>query len=129
MTVHALKTRSQELAEYAWQSIQGVACDPNEDFKKKYRSVVRNLGALIQTNGLGLTLSYLLSKSSDPALSKLYDHLAERLKAQVSWNNSAPDLMARLVASSSQTYWHATREALDLALWLRRFAEALLPEE
>lgn len=130
-----LQTLIQKRAAYAWQCVKVIEMaltekgEPDDTLKKKYRIEARQLASLIQTNGLGLTLSYHRSKSNDAAFRQLYDHLAEWLKSQVSWTNAEPDLLERITTSDSQAYRLATQEALALAVWLRRFAETLLPED
>jgi len=132
----ALQTLGQQRAAHAWSRVKAIEAavtaqgEPDDELKTKYRTEARQLAALIQTNGLGLTLSYYRSKATTGrAFGKLYDHLAEWLKAQVSWPNADPDLLDRITNADSQTYLHATQEALELAVWLKRFAEALLPED
>lgn len=129
------QTLGQKRASHAWQAVKAIKAavtaggEPDDGLRKKYRTEARQLTSLIQANGLGLTLSYYRSKSSDAAFGKLYDHLAEWLKDQVAWPNTDPDLLGCITASDSRVYLHATQEALALAIWLRRFAEALLPED
>jgi CRISPR-associated protein Cmr5 len=135
MPEQELQTLSQERAAYAWWKVkeieEAVTADGtrDDDLRQKYRSEARQLPALIQTNGLGLTLTYLRAKAGDRHFAKLYEHVEGWVKERVEWAETAADLVECIVKNDSLRYRHATQEALALAVWLRRFAEALLPEE
>ena len=153
------QTKEQERAKYAWERIEDVqqfakelaqkeevkqrkAGKPIEEAQKKgadkarsfendYGSQARGLPALIQVNGLGQTLAYLLSKGkndSEKPHQKLYAHLAKWVKGEMKWNDDT-ELMQKLTHCSSTHYRRATTEAMALLVWLRRFTEARLIKE
>ena len=82
------------------------------------------------TNGLGQTLAFMLAKGGanrdkPPAL--LYRHVSEWVTTQFAdWHGA--DLLLKLTESSSEVYRRATTETLAYLVWLKRFAEAMLPE-
>lgn len=129
-----LKTLEQARAEWAWGCIQKIA-NKSPEIKKKYGSLARKVPMLVLTNGLGQTLAFLKSKGKDQeedAHTILLCHLSEwvlrRLGVPESWRG---DLLKWVLRqdSNSTTYRHATLEALAFLNWLKRFAEAELPEE
>ena len=153
------QTKEQERAAYAWQCVENVfevaqqlgekeevelrkkgkSADEarkrgeatKRAFESDYGSQARGLPALIQTNGLGQTLAYLLSKGKgDPGKPHqlLYQHTSRWVTEQLKWG-TGDDLLVRLTQESSANYRRATSEAMALLIWLRRFAEARLVKE
>lgn len=136
------QTIDQERAASAWAAIEDVnqkaeeieeteGVKKAEEFKKKYAGWVRSAPADMMTNGLGQTLAFMLakggpSKNKPPAL--LYQHLSDWVTSQMDW--SGQDLLPKLIEpnSKSDVYRRATTEALAYLVWLKRFAEAVLPE-
>ncbi len=100
-------------------------------FESEYSGLARSLPAFIQTNGLGQTLAYLLSKGENkPAKAHyhLYRHLSEWTTERLRWGKD-DTLMQKLTEKSSADYRRATVETMALLVWLRRFAEAQLAKE
>lgn len=140
------KTQEQERASFAWESVKKVGD------KGKYKDVIRKFPSMVITNGLGNALAFLLSKGTKEIEKdengkkvkvkepdggsehgQLYLHLQEWLcdRRKLITKGQAHDdfrLMQGLIQEKSPTYRHATMEALALAGWLKRFAEALAPE-
>jgi len=124
MSAH--KTREQERAAKAWEQVEKIENGTTKTKKKEYGSLARGLPAMIQGNGLGQTLAFLLAKgegNSQKSHRVLYQHLAEWLSAKIS-KEPGHDFLKWLVHQNSDTYRRATTEALAYAMWLRRFAEA-----
>jgi CRISPR-associated protein Cmr5 len=125
------QTIDQERAALAWKAIEDVNEKP-EDFKKQYASWVRSAPADVMTNGLGQTLAFMLAKGkgsdTDSAPSLLYRHLSEWVCPKMGWGQAG--LLDKLIEpnSTSDVYRRATTEALTYLVWLKRFAEAVLPE-
>jgi len=116
------KTLEQKRAANAWDCVSEV--DPGKG--KEYGSLARGLSAMIQTNGLGQTLAFLLAKAegqNDKPQMTIYRHLAGWLSQRMDVPQGQ-DFMAWLVHQNSDGYRRATVEALAHSLWLRRFAEA-----
>ncbi|BBM69949.1 type III-B CRISPR module-associated protein Cmr5 [Rhodothermus marinus] len=133
------KTLEQKRAERAWTCVQEVLSqaqnleDP-ESFKKKYNSLARKVPMLVLTNGLGQTLAFLKAKGkNDPANEHtvLFRHLSNWVVSQVAPSPTASngDLLQWVLENDSVAYRRATTEALAFLTWLKRFAEAELPED
>jgi len=125
------QTKEQQRAKAAWQDIQAVDQRP-QDVKRKYRGLVLKLPVMILTNGLGQTLAFLKSKGkgdmNDPH-EIVYSHLQSWLFAEIRWTGANHStLIERILNTTSETYRQATTETLAYLHWLRRFAEAVLPE-
>ncbi|RMD64748.1 type III-B CRISPR module-associated protein Cmr5 [Candidatus Parcubacteria bacterium] len=130
-TMSLQQTKEQQRARAAWQDVQAVDQRP-QDVKKKYRGLVLKLPVMILTNGLGQTLAFLKSKGkgdmNDPH-EIVYSHLQNWLFAEIRWTGTNHStLIERILNTTSETYRQATTETLAYLHWLRRFAEAVLPE-
>lgn len=126
----ALKTQEQERAALAWTQVTDVSRDP--DVAQKYRSYVRSATSLILTNGLGQTLAFYKSKSGpkspdEKAYAALVDHLSKRVGKILPMTDDLLQAVSQNYTSSE--YRRATNEVLAYLLWLKRFADASLPEE
>ncbi len=126
----ALKTQEQERAALAWTQV--VEVSQELAVAKKYRSYVRSATSLILTNGLGQTLAFYKSNSGDDKAEKkayaaLIRHLSERVGKILPMTG---DLLQAVTQNyTSVEYRRATNEVLAYLLWLKRFADASLPEE
>lgn len=103
--------------------------DGGEKFKGAYGSLARKVPALILSAGLGQTLAFLRAKGKSEGWNQhqvLYNHLSSWVVAQLP--DTAGDLLEVVRQNSSDVYRQATAEALAFLGWLKRFAEAELPE-
>ncbi len=115
-----------------YQNSDGKTRDDKAEikFKKEYGSLARGMPAMIQMNGLGQSLAYLLAKSkgyNDKYYIFLYRHIALWLKNTIHELKNEEDLkiiLPILVELPSKKFMYATREAIAFSIWLRRFAEA-----
>lgn len=124
-------------AEFAYKCAKDIT-EKEEDIRKNYRSYVRGLPAMILTNGLGQALAFINAKKENPeknqknAYNYLYEHIEEYMKSgntvKISVENGK-NLVEWVISIDSQRYRWATEEILAFSNWLRRFAEALIPEE
>lgn len=131
MSIHTL---TQERADFALQSILQVEQYFPRDAKKRaeYSTLVRSLPAMLRANGLGSTLAFLSAKAEgkpphDSPSACLYMQISEWIHGKVRWTDqpkNAEELLASLVKQNSSVYRRAGTEAEQLAIWLRRFAEA-----
>lgn len=135
-----LQTLEQERAKSAWQKIQAVIAeseklqdkDEIENFKKKYSGLARSMPAMMQNAGLGQALAFLRAKAGkdhNKAEWLLYCHLSDWIKNQ--GNATAfgeKTLLDWLIEQSSERYRQVTAETIGYLRWLKRFAEAELPE-
>lgn len=113
------KTLQQRRAALAWEQTESVSKKELSD----YASLVRGLPAMIQTDGIGQTLAFLLAKANErPHQRTAYRFLEEWLS--VEFENVKPGLIQWLLNSDSDVYRQATNEAQAYLVWLKRFAEA-----
>jgi len=152
------KTMGQQRAKSAWDNLVDVKNHENDDFKIGYRNSARSAAVLVMTAGLGQTLAFLRAKGKNDAASAhtwLYNHLStwamgqlnsddEQRQALRDWmrrnfqmgqaDDEAVDGRARLallewvIDQDVDVYRRATTETLAYLGWLKRFAEATLPQ-
>ncbi len=117
-----------ERAVRAHQCITAVNANADDEYKKKYRALVRSAGTLIHQAGLFQTVGFYFQKGKPHHLD-LAEHLLRWLFRQQPANVSKEDLYYRhlLHCPDAEARWH-TAEAQAFILWLKRFAEAILPE-
>ncbi|MBI4497300.1 MAG: type III-B CRISPR module-associated protein Cmr5 [Chloroflexi bacterium] len=133
----ARQTLEQQRALYALQTVQRHAQDK---YASQYGTLVRSLPSMVLQNGLGQALAYLLAATGGKgvqaqAARALYEELQDWL-GPVSHQSERPDqvyregtdLMAALMAGSRAEYQQAQQTALALLGWMRKFADAYLPE-
>ena len=111
-----LKTRDQKLAAYAADCISEVKSNQAE-----FKSLVRNFPALVMSNGLGQALAFLKAKGK-PAHKELYKFVSAWVSAV--YGKKGGDLLTLIIENDSLKYRRATQEAMAIAGWLKRFAEA-----
>lgn len=124
------QTEEQKRAKYAWECVESAEKILNSK-ASDYGNLARGLPSYIQTNGLGQTLAFLLSKGkNNPTKHQqlLYLHLSKWTTKQLGWGESDA-LMQELTQRHSTAYRRATNEVMALLVWLRRFAEAQLIKE
>ncbi len=126
MAFESLDQKRAELAE------QKVPSSPSE----KYRSIVRNFPAMVQSMGIGQAIAFLMAKKDDKGHQDLLHHITEWLFRDnaVPWTSPAPatateddKLLKRLLLHDSAVWWAAEREAIEFSIWLKRFTEARTP--
>jgi CRISPR-associated protein Cmr5 len=125
------RTLDQERAEAALRAIEEVRGKP---LAGDYRTQAQGLPAMLVSSGLGPALAFLAAKGADEG--KAHGHLARHVASWVlsevfgEREPAGGDVVAscfrRITASDSSTYRRAEREALELAAWIKRFAEAYL---
>lgn len=113
----------QGRAKFAYDSVNEVAQNSNEDLKKKYKSGAKKLPVLIKTNGLGQTLAFINNR--DAGNDKLYDTIGKWLinKQLIEANQ---DLVNTVINKPSSEYRQITTETLALLNWVRRFVDSLM---
>lgn len=117
------QTIQQQRAALAWKQVNELDRNPK---KGEYGSLVRSLPAMIQTDGLGQTLAFLLAKGGNnpnAPHSIAYSHLQQWLSGQFQ-EMEDNSLLDWLLTQDSTTYRFVTSEAQAYLLWLKRFAEA-----
>lgn len=124
-------TRSldNDRAVFAYEKVSEVK-QPNA---KEFRSLVRSVPAMIQMNGLGATIAFLYAKKEDKKKKdknhhgELYDILSNWSKKQSYMKNMPKDLMEAIMELDSNTYRRLTKEMMQLMMWIKRFAEGMIP--
>ena len=114
------KTQEQNRAKQAWENINN---DIRKGFASEYKALVSSAPADVQTNGLGQTVAFWLSKPKSDAHKVLYQHLSTWVMQQM---GEQGDLMQWITQTDSRHYRQATVEALAFLGWLKRFAQAEL---
>jgi len=131
------QTIEQKRAAYAWKCVEG-ANKQSDNFRKRYGTLARNMASLIQVNGLGQTLAFVYSKAKlaskkrsdkERANEQIFYDLSKWVKQSLGKEEEKGDLLQIITNESSAFYRRATVEALGLIIWLRRFAEGVLPTE
>lgn len=134
-----MRTLEQKRASYAYSKVSYIA-SLNKDVQENYHSYVKSAPALILTNGLGNTLAFYLSKAKvkpedvnekvkslegrERSYAELYLHITEWLR-----KNGYGDLNWVIDKATNIENLQATREAIALLNWMKRFADAMLKEE
>ena len=125
------------------QELQNIDCKDNnlsEELKEKckrkkqlrkqadeYKSYVKKIPAMIQTNGLGATLAFMYSKKKTYEI--IYKQIDEWLKKERKLKDNSDELVKWVIHLDSSKYKHITNEVIALFLWLRRFAEGMIEKE
>ncbi|HLI05881.1 MAG TPA: type III-B CRISPR module-associated protein Cmr5 [Ktedonobacteraceae bacterium] len=153
------QTLEQKRARRAWDNVKWIKQESEDEdrknkdtLQKEYRTRVSQLNTMIQVNGLGAALGFLLSKGEQRRDEKgnrfprnAYDYLLYHLTWWTSrlfpipdpgpaTSSEVPPGHAGLLdwitdQASSSDYRRVTTECLAFGIWLRRFAEAELKAE
>ena len=101
----------------------------------EYKSYAKKMPMLIKTNGLGATLSFIISKegkSEGKAYTKLGNHIQTwitknaKTKSKFDNVNNFHDFTFKVLQLDSTDYRAITIEVLGLLNWIRRFADGLI---
>ncbi len=115
------QTTEQRRAKQAWDDVNGV------NDQSKYGTLARKLPAMIQMNGLGTSLAFLQAKGKgkrNDGHTEIYGHISDWVLKELLLNNTHRDLMDAVRQEDMQTYRRATTEAIEYAIWLKRYVEA-----
>jgi CRISPR-associated protein Cmr5 len=114
------QTQEQERAAQAWRDVRDDV--KGKGFTSEYKSLAVSAPADVQTNGLGQTLAFWLSKGKSEHKT-LYKHVSTWVMQKM---DADGDLLRWITQTDSVRYRQATVEALAFLGWLRRFAQAEL---
>lgn len=106
-------TRDQERAAFAWRCLGGLTGD-----RKKYTTAVQTFAGTLRRGGLAVAVATLDRLEAR----ELKQHLCEARIA--GFPPRAEQLAATVFAMDAAAYMIATREAIAVAVWLKRAAEA-----
>ena len=112
----------QRRAKAAWQDVETI-----KD-KDKYGTLARKLPSMLQVNGLGPTLAFLLAKGKNKSTDghmEIFQHVSFWVLSEFDLNSKHKTLMDLVRDNDMDTYRRATTEAIEYAIWLKRYVEAL----
>ena len=115
-----MQIRTQQYALAAYTRIQAVK---NQAHVKEYGALALQFPVMVLQSGLAQASGFLLAKGKVHHLAYLND-LAEILG--FGGDQKAKDLHRRIIASDLATCQRLTRNALDAAAWLKRYAQGEL---
>ncbi len=109
-------------AEFAYAQVKNFVDQNNQEKQKEYKSYVKKLPALIQTNGLSAALAFMFSKGG--TYGDIFEQLDLWLKECGLKRDEA--LMEWVLRQDSVQYRRATTEIMALLNWMRRFADGMV---
>ena len=109
-------------AEFAYVQVKNFVDQNNQEKQKEYKSYVKKLPALIQTNGLSAALAFMFSKGG--TYGKIFDQM--NLWLQECGLKRDEELMEWVLQRDSAEYRRTTAEIMALLNWMRRFADGMV---
>lgn len=117
------QTLEQQRAASAWENVDAV----KKDQQQKYGTLARKIPSMIQMNGLGTTLAFLLAKGkkkSEDGHTMIFNHLSVWVLSRIITDKPSENLMELVRREDVETYRRATVEAIEYGIWLKRYVEA-----
>lgn len=104
--------------------------DITEESKKKMRGYCRKLPVLIKTNGLLKTLTFIKGKCKDEEYKRneydyIYTWLLDWIKT-LDDNKDEKNIFDKLINMENEKYSIYTKEVIEISLWYKRHAEAMI---
>jgi len=135
-----MENQEHKRASYAYRcikDIENLSFPNHEKHEKKYRSLVESLPTRLQTIGLMQTLAFNCAKMKNGDniyFVKLNLHIMKWLLGEsesTTWNENAAAVYTTFTTKllpqlGTEKLMIHSRQAIDLAIWLKRFAEASL---
>lgn len=123
----SVTTRSQQIAQAAFARVQQRKAK-DEKYRKEYRSFAREFPTLVHQCGLAQAVAFAQTKK-DHQLDYVTD-----LAAVLTAGGHADIASAEALAGQTRSlpviaYVRLSRDALDAAVWLKRYVEAVFPEK
>jgi len=127
---------ANQRALFAYNCVRKIA--NNTEIAQKYKSYSKRIMAMIRVNGLLATVSFIKGSISDKpdgkAYKQLYVDMENWLKhkecpANFAYKEREGELIDVLVSLSSDEYRVITKEIMEFANWLRRFAEGMIKDD
>lgn len=122
----------QKRATQAYKDVTDVDNQYRDELGRKYNSLARSAPAMVQSNGLGQALAFWRAKAGRDKKGEhwlLYSHVSAWVMNELNTQSKeAEGLLEWVVQQDTQTYRRATTETMAYLTWLKRFAEAILPE-
>jgi CRISPR/Cas system CMR-associated protein Cmr5 small subunit len=132
-----MPTVEQKRARFALEKVKGVLEDQElMRLRQKFLIELRHLPAQLHWGGLGQAAASLLADPHNTPRRKIYLWLEDWLRRSRMYRvagDTQPTLIQSITGSGGHDalqdrYVAATREARAIAVWLKKFAEAFLPE-
>ncbi|WP_127958217.1 type III-B CRISPR module-associated protein Cmr5 [Serratia microhaemolytica] len=122
-----MKPRNQTIASAAFARINARKENRKEE-NKKYGTLVHKLPAMILQNGLAQTTGFLLAKNEAHHQALLDDLIAvfKKVDANLANITDGEALHGEIIQSDLYQIMRLTRNALDIAGWLRRYVQGVL---
>lgn len=105
---------------YAKQAYPLVAYMQRSGIEEKYRTLALTFPTMIMQNGLSQAIGFLMAKDK-PEHGEILRHIAKLLNYQDGYS-----LHEAILKSDIIEYQLLTRNSIDAASWLKRYAQALL---
>lgn len=120
-------TRSQKMAQAAYARVQERS-KQSAKYRKEYRSFAREFPTLVHQCGLAQAMAFALAKKAQQG--DYADDLAAVLKsAGHDTGIGAKGLAEETRKPGVVHYVRLSRDALDVAVWLKRYVEALFDDK
>ncbi len=132
----SIGTVANQRAEFAYRCVKKVKDDP--EVAKKYKAYSRRIMAMVRVNGLLATIAFIKvsisNKVDGRAYNQLYADMENWLKCDecpVSfvYKKEKEELIDVLLSLNSNEYRIITKEIMEFANWLRRFAEGMIKDD
>ncbi len=129
-----MSRRDQGLARDTWLLVEQVCAEADAPERREFRTRAMRLGPMLRTSGLAATAAFLAAKASGTgSLPAAYRRMAEALARYVlaSVGQQPMDrngFVLWLGRADPATYRQAGAAAREFGLWVRRAAEALIPD-
>ncbi|MGR6502666.1 type III-B CRISPR module-associated protein Cmr5 [Shewanella sp. Koi 1] len=122
-----MQPRSQIVATAAFKQINSRK-DKSIEENKKYATLAHKLPTMILQNGLAQATGFLLSKSEEHHKALLEDLVLvfKQVDAKLANIANAEALHEAIIQSDLHQIMRMTREALEIAGWLRRYVQGVL---
>lgn len=114
----SMRTRKQEMAEKAYSCVSGMKPGKTDE----YLTIAKTFPALIHNSGLVQALAFARAKGGEKGAYNVY--IKQLIDVMGENNLEAESRTADIVR-----YQYLSREAIEAATWLKRYAEALLEKE
>ncbi len=122
-----MSTKSQRMAQAAFGKAKDRS-QAREKYRKEYRSFAREFPTLVHQCGLAQAVAFAQAKKDHQA--DYANDLAAVLASAGHKDIATADALAGQTRSLPVTgYVRLSRDALDAAVWLKRYVEALFPEK
>ncbi|MGI2079316.1 type III-B CRISPR module-associated protein Cmr5 [Shewanella putrefaciens] len=123
-----MQPRSQIVATAAYQRIKARKLENSDKDNKNYATLVHKLPSMILQNGLAQTTGFFLAKNEDHHQALLEDltQVFKQVDAKLANIANGEALHGEIIQSDLHQIMRMTREALEIAGWLRRYVQGVL---